>query len=113
MNTTFSKRPYLKMVEILNETIPFIVAQKLWKGFLQQKTVLYLTIFLGLTVPITLFNYFGKKIENIDENETVEMGLGSINLGDATSIFGGYHKYVVMMLFAMFITYFMYKTLDV
>jgi uncharacterized protein involved in cysteine biosynthesis len=101
------------MIQVLNETIPFIVEQKLWKGFFKQRTVLYLTIFLGIAVPITFFNYFDSRLTSkTDGSETARMGLSSLNLGDTLSIFSGYHKYIILILFAMLITYFMYKTLD-
>ncbi len=114
MTMNFLDKAQLRMIHILKETIPFLVKNKLWKGFFNQKAVLYLTILLGLAIPITLFNFVDKKIEGtIKDGEAIEMGISGIPFSDLLSSFSGYHKYIVMILFSMLITFIMHKTMDV
>lgn len=100
-----------RMVNTLNETIPFLVNNKLWKGFFNQKTVLYLTILLGLVIPFALF----KSLDNETVSEapvTNRMGITVLDTSNLLTTFSGFHKYIILILFSMLITYLMHKTID-
>ena len=111
MNSTLSSRPYLRMIEILAETIPFLVKNKLWSGFFKQKTVLFFTVFLGLTIPVAFFNF-------LTDNSTAQGKINKATMGfnadflQNINFLSGTQKYLIMILFSMLITYFMHKTLD-
>ena len=113
MKQNFSTNPFMMMAEIIKETIPFLFKNKLWVGFFSQKTVLYITILLGLSIPVALFDLLDSKSDSLATNvSTMNLGVQS-DLLSSFNFFSGTQKYLLVILFSMLITYFMHKTLDV
>lgn len=98
--------------KLLN-TLPFIVDNRLWKGFFKHKFVMIVSIITAMAIPYAIFQYLGSKIATFTNgsDETYTFTSTAINNSVSfQSLFDGGYKYLVLILIQMLVVYFSNKT---
>jgi len=102
-----------RFLPILFDTIPFIVENKLWRGFFKEKTILAISAITAVVIPWSIYNYFSTEGGMEKEQgiyDKLSKLVGSESLWEAVS--EGSQGYLIIILISMLITFFGNKTME-
>lgn len=105
----------INMGNKLLNTIPFIINNRLWSGFLRHKLVLIVCVILGIAIPYSIFQYLGAKISTFKDYSVEHQSITSTAMNNSISfqsLFDGGNKYLVLILIQMLVVYFSNKTIE-
>lgn len=105
-----------EMTKIILETFPFIIKNRLWKGFTKQKMALIFIVITSILWVWSFIRYFKTNNEARDAANFENSEIDSSALSNAISfdsLFEGSNKYVLLILIQMLVVYFSNKTIEI
>lgn len=99
----------------LINTVPFIIKNKLWKGFFEHKLVMIVTVITAIAIPWSMFRYFDSKFNSIASNPDNNSHLAVAAMKSSVSfqsVFDGGNKWLMLILIQMLVVYFSNKTIE-
>lgn len=99
----------------LVNTIPFIVSNKLWRGFFEHKLVMIISVLTAIVIPYSLFKYIESKSEILSTYSLTGDQIASAGIQNSVSfqsLFEGGNKWLVLILIQMLVVYFSNKTIE-
>lgn len=106
-------------VDIANKlfmTIPFILGNKLWKGFFRHKLVMTVSLITAIVIPISVYKYIDAKLDLINNSGAKASNFASMAMHESvsfSSLFEGGNKWLVIILIQMLVVYFSNRTIEV
>ncbi|MBC7884656.1 MAG: hypothetical protein H7X99_04235 [Saprospiraceae bacterium] len=115
MNASIFLIQVQKMSTIMVETLPFIIKNRLWEGFLKHKLVLILSIIAAITIPWSLIKYVASNTKELYSANFESNNVATASIQNAmsfSSLFEGSNKYILIILIQMLVVYFSNKTIE-
>jgi len=103
------------MATKLVNTIPFIMHNKLWRGFFEHKLVMPVTVLAAIIIPFSLFRYVESKAEVLKSYSLTGNKIASTGFQNSISfqsLFEGSNKWLILILIQMLVVYFSNKTIE-
>lgn len=105
-----------EMTHIMLETFPFIVNNKLWKGFMKHRLALTFIVIACILMAWSLVKYVKTNTEALYATNFANSEISSSAISNAMSfesLFEGSNKYVLLILIQMLVVYFSNKTIEI
>jgi hypothetical protein len=115
MDLNLYSKQAINMGSKLVNTIPFIVNNKLWRGFFEHKLVMIVSVLTAIVIPYSLFRYIESKSEILSSYSLTGDPIASAGIQNSVSfqsLFEGGNKWLVLILIQMLVVYFSNKTIE-
>ncbi len=99
----------------LINTIPFIVNNKLWRGFFDHKLVLVISVLAAVIIPWSVFKYIESKAAFLSTYSLAGKNIATADINNSInfqSLFEGGNKWLILILIQMLVVYFSNKTIE-
>lgn len=115
MDISIYTKQAVNMGTKLINTIPFIVNNKLWRGFFEHRLVMIVAVLTAIVIPWSIFRYIESKSEILSSYSLSGDHISTANIQNSVSfqsLFEGGNKWLILILIQMLVVYFSNKTIE-
>lgn len=105
----------MKMVQIMRNTIPFMVKHAIWKGMFRQKLILAFSLLSAMVIPYSMYRFLAGHFQQQQAQGLMSMGEATVSAASqlsAENLYEGGNIYLAVILLQMVVVYFSNKTIE-